>query len=134
MRNTFEETKIGMSILGIVGRKNDWAEKSPPVRQDHPRSSTVQADLRLLLGYCYFTGRIPCSRVQGTVNSHEHFHNSYFVIPIKNRKTGILFTISYIKNVAINEINAINKNFIATPIGNFKTKKPATTRIGICRM
>ena len=29
------------------------------------------------------------------------------------------------------EINTINKNCPATPVGNFKAKKPATTKIGI---
>ena len=67
-------------------------------------------------------------------NKQKQFHNSCFFIPRKNRKTGILFTISYMKNVTINEINTINKNCPATPIDNFKAKKPTTTRIGIWRM
>lgn len=67
-------------------------------------------------------------------NQKEHFYNFCFVIPRKKRKTGTLLTISYIKNVAINEINTINKNCPATPTGNFKAKKPTTTRIGIWRM
>ena len=68
------------------------------------------------------------------IHSMKHFHNFSFVIPRKNRKTGILFTISYIKHVATNEINTINKNCPATPIDNCKAKKPTTTRIGIWRM
>ncbi len=67
-------------------------------------------------------------------NQREHFYTFGFGIPRKKRKTGILFTISYIKNVAIMEINTINKNCPATPVGNFKAKKPATTKIGIWRM
>ena len=48
------------------------------------------------------------------------FHNFRSTIPRKNHKTGILFTISYIKNVVANEINTINKNCPATPIGNLE--------------
>ena len=59
------------------------------------------------------------------------FHNFRSTIPRKNHKTGILFTISYIKNVVANEINTINKNCPATPIGNFNTKNPVTTKAGI---
>ena len=68
------------------------------------------------------------------INQIGNFHNFCFAIPRKNRKIGTLFMISYIRNVAITEINTINENCPATPMGNFKTKKLATIKIGIWRM
>lgn len=59
------------------------------------------------------------------------YDSLFFTIPRKNRKTGILFTISYSKNVAANEISTINEICPATPIGNLNMKNPATTSIGI---
>ena len=74
-------------------------------------------------------------RVKSAANCDAQLTESNFQTRYKkNRKTGILFTISYPKNVAIDEINTINKNCPAVPTGNFKAKKPATTRIGIWRM
>ena len=71
------------------------------------------------------------SNLSVLIRYSRFFHTFGFVIPRQNRKTGTLFMISYIKNVSINEINTINKNCPATPTGNFKTKKPITTRTGI---
>lgn len=39
--------------------------------------------------------------------------------------------ISYTKNVSANEINTINENCPAIPMGNFNTKNPVTTKIDI---
>lgn len=77
--------------------------------------------------------------ISASCNLFIQINESIFILSAsafreKKRKTDILFTISYIKNVAIMEINTINKNCPATPVGNFKAKKPATTKIGIWRM
>lgn len=56
------------------------------------------------------------------LKQRDHVYDFRFFIPRKKRKTGTLFTISYIKNVAISEIHTIHKNCPATPPGNFRIK------------